>query len=75
MKLLHIVKFIFIVLIRLYQVTLSPFIGKQCNFYPTCSNYAILSITKYGIKKGIKMSAIRICKCNPTNKEFKHDEP
>ena len=65
----------FITLIKIYQFAVSPFIGRQCNFYPTCSNYAILAIKKHGIFKGCKMAFIRILKCNPACKEFKHDEP
>ncbi len=65
----------FIAPIYIYKLVISPFLGKNCNFYPTCSSYAILALKKYGVLSGCKMSFIRICKCNPFNKEFKHDEP
>ena len=41
-----------ILLIRIYQVTLSPFIGNSCRYTPTCSNYGIEAIEKYGFFKG-----------------------
>lgn len=53
--------------IRVYQWTLSPFIGKQCRFQPTCSHYTIGAIEKYGAVRGILKGAWRICRCNPFN--------
>ena len=41
-----------ILLIRIYQVTLSPYLGKSCRYTPTCSNYGIEAIGKYGFFKG-----------------------
>ena len=58
-------RFIFILLIRLYQYTISPLLGQVCRFEPTCSNYAILSIKKYGILKGSWYGIKRICRCHP----------
>ena len=54
-----------ILLIRIYQVTLSPFIGKSCRYIPTCSNYGIEAIQKYGIFKGGWLTFKRILSCNP----------
>ena len=54
-----------ILLIRLYQVTLSPFIGKRCRYVPTCSNYGIEAIGKYGLFKGGWLTFKRILSCNP----------
>lgn len=45
-------KTIFLKLIRLYQIILSPWVGNQCRFYPTCSNYAKEAIEKHGVIKG-----------------------
>jgi putative membrane protein insertion efficiency factor len=76
MKILHKVITMFVLIpIYIYKFTLSPFLGRQCNYYPTCSSYAILAIKKYGVLKGIKMAVVRIYRCNPLNNEFKHDEP
>ena len=51
--------------IKLYQKILSPYLGKNCRFYPTCSQYAVDAIEKYGIIKGSIKSIIRILKCHP----------
>ena len=53
-----------ILLIRLYQVTLSPYIGKSCRYTPTCSNYGIEAIEKYGFFKGGWLTFKRILSCN-----------
>ncbi len=54
-----------ILLIRIYQVTLSPFIGRNCRYTPTCSNYGIEAIQKYGVIKGGWLTIKRILSCNP----------
>ncbi|MBS7357353.1 MAG: membrane protein insertion efficiency factor YidD [Candidatus Limimorpha sp.] len=54
-----------ILLIRLYQITLSPFIGQSCRYIPTCSNYGIEAIKKYGAIKGGWLTLKRILSCNP----------
>lgn len=54
-----------ILLIRIYQLTLSPFIGNQCRYTPTCSNYGIEAIKKYGAIKGGWLTLKRILSCNP----------
>ena len=54
-----------ILLIRIYQVTLSPFIGRNCRYSPTCSNYGIEAIKKYGAIKGGWLTIKRILSCNP----------
>ena len=54
-----------ILLIRIYQVTLSPFIGRNCRYTPTCSNYGIEAIKKYGAIKGGWLTVKRILSCNP----------
>jgi len=51
--------------IKLYQRFISPLFPNSCRFYPTCSNYAILAIDKYGIVKGSLLAIKRIIKCNP----------
>lgn len=60
-------KFIAIVLIRFYQVCISPFLGKNCRFYPTCSEYALIVIKEWGFFKGSYLAIMRILKCNPFN--------
>ncbi|ADL70197.1 MULTISPECIES: membrane protein insertion efficiency factor YidD [Thermoanaerobacterium] len=60
-------KYIFIYLIRFYQKFISPMKPKSCRFYPTCSQYAIDAIKKYGVLKGGIMALWRILRCNPFN--------
>lgn len=62
-------KQILIYVIRLYQKYISPLKGKSsCRFYPTCSQYAVEAITKYGALKGGAMAIWRILRCNPFGK-------
>jgi putative membrane protein insertion efficiency factor len=51
--------------VRVYQITLSPIFGRQCRFQPTCSNYTIQAIEKYGAIRGTLKGAWRILRCNP----------
>jgi putative membrane protein insertion efficiency factor len=59
---------VLILMIRFYQITLSPFIGKYCRFLPTCSNYSIEAIKRHGSIKGIYLTTRRILKCHPFHK-------
>lgn len=61
-------KNIFILTIKFYQKLISPFCLGKCKFVPTCSNYTIEAILKFGIFKGLYLSFIRICKCNHFSK-------
>lgn len=56
---------IMIGLIRLYQMTLSPFIGRACRYTPTCSNYGIEAIRKHGPFKGGWLMLKRVASCHP----------
>ena len=56
---------VLIALIKVYQWTLSPFVGFHCRFSPTCSQYAIEAITKYGVLKGMFLGTKRIARCHP----------
>ncbi|MCY2964946.1 MAG: membrane protein insertion efficiency factor YidD [Planctomycetota bacterium] len=51
--------------VRVYQYTLSAFIGRQCRFQPTCSHYFIGSVRKYGAIRGACRGIWRICRCHP----------
>ncbi|HCA41169.1 MAG TPA: membrane protein insertion efficiency factor YidD [Aminobacterium sp.] len=51
--------------IRFYQKCISPMLGKNCRFYPTCSQYTLEAIEKYGVLIGIRLGVIRILKCGP----------
>jgi putative membrane protein insertion efficiency factor len=54
-----------IVLIKGYQIALSPFFGQQCRFTPTCSQYAIESIQQHGALKGFLLTIKRLLRCHP----------
>lgn len=54
-------------LVRLYQILLSPLLGKNCRFTPSCSNYFIQAVRKYGPIKGAVKGVWRICRCQPFN--------
>ena len=56
---------LFILLIRLYQITLSPWLGKSCRYTPTCSNYGLEALRKYGAFKGGWLTIKRVLSCNP----------
>ena len=59
------IKTIMISLIRLYQLCISPLLGHNCRYYPSCSQYAIEAIEKKGIIRGSWMAVKRICRCHP----------
>ena len=54
-----------IFLVRIYQWTLSPIIGRQCRFEPTCSHYMIGAVKKYGAFRGAWKGIVRIFRCHP----------
>lgn len=52
-------------LIRLYQLTLSGFVGNGCRHYPTCSEYAYESVARHGLWLGGWLSLFRVARCGP----------
>jgi uncharacterized protein len=60
-------KKIAILLIKLYQKVISPIKPRTCRFYPSCSEYSIQAISKYGFISGGYKSIKRILRCNPFN--------
>jgi putative membrane protein insertion efficiency factor len=54
-----------ILLIRVYQVVLSPFFGGACRFLPSCSAYAVEAITQHGALRGSMLAARRLSRCHP----------
>ena len=54
-----------LVTIRIYQLAISPLLGKNCRFEPTCSCYALKAFEEFGFLKACYLSIIRICKCHP----------
>ena len=52
-------------LIRLYQWTVSPLLGPTCRFYPSCSQYALQAVLRFGVVKGGWLTLSRLCRCHP----------
>ncbi|MDO5509941.1 MAG: membrane protein insertion efficiency factor YidD [Weeksellaceae bacterium] len=55
----------FLFLIRMYQLVISPWLGSNCRFTPTCSQYGMESFKKYGVFKGFYLTGERIMRCHP----------
>ena len=62
------IKRIVIKILKFYQMVISPLYPKSCRYYPTCSNYAILAVEKYGVVKGLIKAIWRVLRCNPFSK-------
>jgi len=60
-----IIKRIVILPIRFYQLAISPLLGQNCRFEPSCSNYAVQAIDEWGVIKGLWLALKRILKCHP----------
>ena len=56
---------ILIKVIKIYQFFISPILGQNCRYLPTCSEYSIQSFQQFGIVKGFVLSIKRISKCHP----------
>tara|TARA_B100000902_G_C27267813_1_gene894586 strand:+ start:124 stop:333 length:210 start_codon:yes stop_codon:yes gene_type:complete len=58
-------KYMLIIIVKIYQISISPLIGSNCRYNPTCSNYCIKSLKKHGILKGLYLTFKRIISCHP----------
>jgi putative membrane protein insertion efficiency factor len=54
-----------LLMIRGYQLAISPLLGARCRFYPSCSCYAHTAIERFGMLRGLGLSARRIARCHP----------
>ena len=54
-------------LLKLYKLTISPFLGNNCRFQPVCSQYAMEAIQVHGVCRGIWLTTKRIGRCHPWN--------
>ncbi len=61
-------KRLLIFVIKLYKKLISPLLPNACKFQPTCSEYAVEAINKYGVLKGSIKATYRVLRCNPFNK-------
>jgi len=57
--------YVLIFAVRQYQIFISPWLGQNCRFRPTCSSYFIEAVKKYGAIRGSLKGAWRICRCHP----------
>ncbi|MFH1923303.1 MAG: membrane protein insertion efficiency factor YidD [Planctomycetota bacterium] len=70
----HLPSWTLIGIVRVYQWTLSPWLGRHCRFHPTCSVYFIESVRKHGAVKGTWLGLLRISRCHPWHPGG-HDPP
>ena len=54
-----------LLLIRAYQVAISPMLGNRCRFYPSCSEYSLGALRRHGLFKGMWLSVRRVGRCHP----------
>ncbi len=52
-------------LVRIYQLIISPFLGNNCRFYPSCSAYTIEAMETHGVLKGLYLGIRRVLRCHP----------
>ena len=62
---INIITFPFIIVIKIYQVLISPLFPSSCRYMPTCSHYTIEALKKHGLFKGGWLGIKRISKCHP----------
>ena len=66
LRFLHYLLFLLLkLLIQFYRLTFSSFLGNECRFFPTCSEYALEALDKHGVIIGLFLSIKRVIKCNP----------
>ena len=63
-KISQLLAFPFILLIKFYRLFISPFLGRNCIYSPSCSEYGIIALKKHGVFKGTFLTAKRILRCN-----------
>lgn len=61
----HLPRLALIGLVRVYQLVLSPHLGANCRFTPSCSQYAVRALKRYGALRGFILTAWRLLRCNP----------
>jgi putative membrane protein insertion efficiency factor len=54
-----------VLLIRAYQLAISPMLGNRCRFYPSCSDYSMEALKRHGLLRGLWLGARRIGRCHP----------
>jgi len=59
------VRWVFLLPLRAYQRLISPLLGNRCKYYPSCSDYAVQAIERFGILRGLVLAGWRLLRCNP----------
>ena len=54
--------------IRAYQRVISPLLGAHCKYYPSCSEYAVQAVQRFGILRGLVLAGWRLLRCNPLSR-------
>jgi len=54
-----------VVVLRFYQRWISPAFGERCRYYPSCSEYAVQAVQRFGIVRGLLLATWRLLRCNP----------
>ena len=62
---MNIFSYLLIKIIKVYQIVISPYLGNNCRYLPTCSEYFIDSLKEYGVVKGTLIGIKRILSCHP----------
>lgn len=73
-KLRSAVQWMVVAPVRAYQCVVSPWLGPRCRFEPTCSQYFVDAVRKYGVARGTLRGLWRICRCHPFSRGG-HDPP
>jgi len=57
-----------VLLLRFYQRFISPVFGPRCRYYPSCSEYAVQAVERFGILRGLVLAGWRLLRCNPLSR-------
>lgn len=66
---------VLVVLVRVYQLVISPLTPPTCRFYPSCSQYAVIALTRHGAVRGTWLAVRRVLRCHPWNPGGVDDVP
>jgi putative membrane protein insertion efficiency factor len=58
-------RWLFLLPLRAYRLLVSPLLGNRCKYYPSCSEYAVQAIDRFGILRGLVLAGWRLLRCNP----------
>ncbi|WP_374495992.1 membrane protein insertion efficiency factor YidD [Zoogloea sp.] len=58
-------KWVMLALVRGYRYAISPMLGRNCRFVPSCSEYALEALERHGALRGSWLAARRVCRCHP----------